>query len=60
MKGAGGDPLSDVLLAEEPEDDGCDYAVGGTGEEGAVGGEDAGVEGGVGEVDVAEGEGVEG
>lgn len=50
-------PLRDAAVAEEPEDDGGEDAVGGAEEEREVGGEAAGVEGGAGEL---EGEGEEG
>ena len=54
VEGAGGGPLGDAVVAEEAESEGGEDAVGGAEEEGEVGGEEAGVEGGSGVAEVGE------
>ena len=56
VEGAGDGPLADAVGAGEAEEEGGEDAVGGAEEEAAVGGEEAGVEGGGGDGEVGEGE----
>ena len=57
MECSGHGPLADAVLADEAKDEGGEDAVGGTEDEAAVGGEEAGIEGSGGEEgEVREGE----
>ena len=56
LKGSRDGPLADAVLADEAQSEGGDDAVGGTEDEAAVRGEEAGVEGGRGDGEVREGE----
>ena len=56
VEGSRDGPLADAVLAGEAEEEGGEDAVGGAEDEAAVGGEQAGVEGGFGDGEVGEGE----
>lgn len=56
VEGSGDGPLADAVLANEAEGEGGEDAVGGAEDEAAVGGEEAGIEGGSWDGEVGEGE----
>ena len=56
VEGSGDGPLADAVLADETEGEGGEDAVGGTEDEAAVGGKEAGIEGGSWDGEVGEGE----
>lgn len=60
LEGASGQVLGEAVLADEAEEDGDDGAIGSADEEGEVGGEEAGDEGGVREQNGGAREGEEG
>ena len=56
LEGSGDGPLADAVFAEEAEGQGGEDAVGSAEDQAAVGGEEAGVEGGCRDGEVGEGE----